>query len=504
MKLISLFLLLICLNVILCDVLEKQDRSKKDTNPILSLLLPLFNDLINFIASQVNWGLFLPSIIKVTDLITQVVIPPPELPVLDQNIWWGDEKDGAEDESISPYEIQFKDDRLQTLLYKLKYRENFTEPLKKAAMTYGMNTNFLNKILDYWLHEYDFVERQKRMNSYPQFITKVQGLDIHFIHVKPDVNKKIVPLLMLHGWPVNNMEYYYVIPKLMEASKDSDFVFEIIAPSLPGFGYSQGTSKIGLAPYQIGIIFKNLMKRLGFDKFYIHGGDFGEAVGSNMAVMYQDDILGFHTNLPFSYLPQTLMKQMLGALYPPAVVKPKYEKRMYPLFSRFYYIITKLGYFHMQATFPDTIGISLFDSPSGLAAWILTIMTWTSDANNIFHDDGRLLKTYNIDDLLDILTIIWDSECIMTSTRIYAEYTAVFQDPVTLKILWSPTKVPYAAIKFRHEIIYQPNDFLRDKYKNLVHATTVDYGGHFAAHENPDILAKDIWEAISTIESRNY
>lgn len=129
---------------------------------------------------------------------------------------------------------------IKILLSKLQTRENFTRPLTGAAFTYGIDSDFLKKVLDYWEFSYDFKERESRINEFPQYMTNVQGLDIHFYHIKPEPKyRKVVPLLMLHGWPLSNMEYLYLFPQLLTKNEGYDFVFEIIAPSIPGFGYSQ-------------------------------------------------------------------------------------------------------------------------------------------------------------------------------------------------------------------------------------------------------------------------
>ncbi|GBP43023.1 Juvenile hormone epoxide hydrolase [Eumeta japonica] len=425
---------------------------------------------------------------------------PSSMPTLAQNKWWG-EGPPYVDTSIRPYEIRFNRQVIDELRARLAYRKNFTRNLEGSANTYGMNRNLLNQVLDYWLNRYDFETRERYLNRFPQYITNVQGLDIHYIHiVPPPGSKKVIPLLMIHGWPVTNREYYAVYDFLLEP-KNTNFVFEIIAPSIPGYGYSQPTYKIGLAPYQVGIIFKNLMARLGHQKFYIHAGDVGLWVGSHMSTIYQEDVLGLHTTTPYSAMPQTFVKIALGALNPTSLVDSRYVNRLYPLTMTLINLIESSGFFHMHATRPDTLGVGLEDSPSGLAAWLLAIYIQAANPNALKRDDGNLLQAYNIDDILDVLTIYWDSHCITTSLRFYAEFTAVLQDPTNIKLELTPTQVPYGALKFRYEVLYQPDSLLKNKYPNLVHSTTLDFGGHFSSFEYPDVIANSIYQAVEKMQN---
>lgn len=158
---------------------------------------------------------------------------------------------------------------------RLKSTRPFTPPLEGIRQEYGFNTDTLKEIVAFWKDKYIWREREKFLNQFPQFTTTIQGLKIHFLRVKPE-DKKIptVPLLLLHGWPGSVREFYRMIPMLLDAKKYG-FAFEIIAPSLPGFAFSDAATKPGLGPPQIGSVFNNLMKRLGFDKYYVQGGDWG-------------------------------------------------------------------------------------------------------------------------------------------------------------------------------------------------------------------------------------
>ncbi|GBP43024.1 Juvenile hormone epoxide hydrolase [Eumeta japonica] len=444
---------------------------------------------------------FLRKIINFVDLIFNKLSPPPAIPYIPQNRWWG-EKDNADD-ALRPFKVRYSNKMIEELINKLENRKNFTRSLRQSANRYGLNRDLLNDVLEYWHRSYDFRNREKVLNKYPQYVTNIQGLDIHYVHIKPSqpVRGKVLPILLIHGWPTTNREYFGFLDDFLKPKEEYDFIFEVIVPNLPGFGYSQGTNKQGLAPYQIGIIFKNLMSRLAHQRFYIHAGDIGLWVGSHMATMYQDDVLGLHTNFPQSLMPMTLIKYILGSLNPSAVVDLKYADRMYPVTKLLTRFLENTGYYHMHATRPDTIGVGMEESPSALASWILPNIIVATNPTFVDVPDGKLLETYDLNDILDILTTYWHCQCSTTAIRVYAEFNAIFQDPLNFILEWIPTKVPYGAIKFRHEIIYQPDDFLRDKYPNLVHSVTLDYGGHFASLENPQALAHSIWTAVRKMEN---
>lgn len=202
-------------------------------------------------------------------------LPAPEV---DLTEYWGLEKriNYQEDTSIYPFNISVDSKEIERLKYQLDNIEPLTEPLEGVAFQYGFNSKKLHEIVKYWKSEYlqKWDERESFMNQIPQYSTQIQGLKIHFLHVKPKVDKnvKVLPIMLLHGWPTSFRDFYDMIP-LLTASTNENIAFEVIVPSLPGFGFSQGTSKKGLGPDKIAVILRNLMIRLKILKFYVHGGD---------------------------------------------------------------------------------------------------------------------------------------------------------------------------------------------------------------------------------------
>lgn len=180
---------------------------------------------------------------------------------------------------------------LEDLKQRLR-NAKLSPPLQGVNFEYGINTDQLREVIDYWANEYDWRKREKFLNSVPQFRTQIFGLNIHFIRVKPNPklvgNKTVLPMLLLHGWPGSVREFYDVFPLLTTPRKEYDFVFEVVAPSLPGYGFSDAATVPGMNTAQVAKIMKILMNRLGFEKFYLQGGDWGFFIGSNLATLYPE------------------------------------------------------------------------------------------------------------------------------------------------------------------------------------------------------------------------
>lgn len=427
---------------------------------------------------------------------------PLEKPVLDLEQWWGPYPiDLKKDVSIRPYQIEFSDVIVNDLRERLLHSRPLTPPLEDVGFNYGFNTNYLTKVLDYWKNNYNFKEREQFLNKYKHFITNIQGLDIHYMHVKPKVsaNVTVVPILLIHGWPGSIREFYEIIPKLTTVRPDQKFVFEVIAPSIPGFGFSQAAVRPNMGPTEVAVVFRNLMKRIGHERYYVQGGDYGHTIGSILATYFPENVLGFHTNIPMvAYTPLVTIYALVGSLWPSLVVEPELQDRMYPLGKHFSYTLEESGYFHLQATKPDTVGVALSDSPAGLAAYILEkFSTWTNpEYKNA--KDGGLLNKYSLTHLLDNVMIYWSTNSITTSMRHYV--LGYKQMMLTDQI---PTEVPTWGIKFKHELSFFPDCILKLKYKNYLQSTVVEDGGHFAAMEMPDVLANDIFKAVETFRDFN-
>ncbi|XP_076659281.1 juvenile hormone epoxide hydrolase 1 [Halictus rubicundus] len=418
---------------------------------------------------------------------------------------WGPKKDGKVSTEIRPFTIDVPSKVIEDLKNRLANRRSYVEPLEDAAWTYGVPSKSLNTILDYWKDKYNWTERQALLNKYPQFKTNIQGLDIHFYHVRPtniqeeriyeNKNLKVLPLLMVHGWPGSIVEFQKIIPTLTTPSADRDFVFELIIPSLPGYGFSDGAVRPGLGAAQIAVIFKNLMQRLNFKTYYVQGGDWGAVVVANMAALFPEKIIGLHSNMCSVLTPKTLVWTIVGTYFPFLlnVDSAQYDK-YFPVSTALSNLIEETGYFHIQATKPDTIGAALTSSPDGLAVYILEkFSTWTNKAYRQ-RNDGGLLEKFSLDELLDNIMVYWVTNSITTSVRLYAETFSSASR--TLKIERFPVKVPTACAVFPNEIVLTPESMLKDRYANIVKYNSMERGGHFAAFEEPQLLANDIFNFV--------
>ncbi|XP_055544371.1 juvenile hormone epoxide hydrolase 2-like [Wyeomyia smithii] len=432
---------------------------------------------------------------------------PVSAPKIELQEYWGtgDADNYTEQTSVEPFELNYDEEVINTLKSKLADFPNLPQPLEGAAFQYGFNADRLREIIDYWRSDYleRWSKRQSYLNQYPQFKTQIQGLDIHFLHVKPKGvrnPKRILPLLMLHGWPGSVREFYEMIPKLTTRSDEKEYVFEVIVPSLPGYGFSEAAAKQGLSPAKIAVIMRNLMARLGFKKYYVHGGDWGSIVGNLMATFFQNEVLGVHLTMCVNSAPIATVKTLIGSLAPSLAVGDEYVSYYYPLTEKFKLIMTETGYMHIQATKPDTIGATLTGNPIGLAAYILEkFSTWTNPA---FRElaDGGLDQYFTLDMLLDNIMIYYLTDSITTSQRLYSEAFNIRE--LTKEYDRIPTRVPAACPKFRHELFQQSDWVLQDHYRNILHSKHYENGGHFVAMQFPEILYTDIVQFVNRLYRR--
>ncbi|XP_047036866.1 juvenile hormone epoxide hydrolase-like [Helicoverpa zea] len=428
----------------------------------------------------------------------------PPLPHFDHE-WWGPvEEKQHNDTSIRPFQVHFDPGMIEDLRYRLKSHRPFTPPLEGVGFEYGFNTHYLHGWVDYWADQYPFQQQEDFLNQFPQFKTNVQGLDIHFIWVKPEVppGMEVVPLLLLHGWPGSVREFYGTLPMLATVSRERDFAVEVIAPSLPGFGFSDAAVRPGLGATEMGVVLRNLMHRLGFKKFYVQGGDWGAYIGLCMATLYPKEVLGYHTNLALSITPTAILTWVLGSIYPPLVVDPVLADRMYPILSVVYWLTRETGYLHLQATKPDTLGVSMADSPAGLLAYIYQLFSSGSRRKFYYRSDGGFDDLYSRDELIDNLMIYWITNSFTTSSRIYAETLNLRN--INMAVFAIPTPVPTWTIHAKDEIFYQSPTLLKFKYPNLLNSTVLFTGGHFLALEKPQVFADDVLHAIAAFRRWHF
>ncbi|XP_034479485.1 juvenile hormone epoxide hydrolase 1 [Drosophila innubila] len=421
---------------------------------------------------------------------------PGKRPDLDSNEYWGPKLQGSykENKAVLPYDISVAPELIADLKTQLDRPLKLQEPLEGVGFEYGFNANELQKVVKYWRESYltKWNEHEQFLKKFKHFQTEIQGLKIHFIHVKPvkAEGKKVLPLLLLHGWPGSVREFYELLPLLTTGNDKSDYVFEVIAPSLPGYGWSQSASRPGFGAAQVSVVMRNLMLRLGFNKFLIQGGDWGSIIGSNLAALFPDNVLGYHSNMCGNSSPLANIRMLLSSFLPSFYIDSQYAhfyKGLGHLFKNL--IMEEMGYAHIQATKPDTIGSALAHNPVGLAAYIFEkFSTWTNEEYKSL-PDGGLTKRFSYDQLLDNIMVYYVTNSITTSVRLYAETMNSTQMGLNLESVH--IHAPVGCARFLHELAHTPDSVLANKYRNLVHSTHYNEGGHFPAFEVPQQLYED-------------
>ncbi|XP_077351551.1 epoxide hydrolase 1 [Festucalex cinctus] len=415
--------------------------------------------------------------------------------------WWGaGEKPQSEDDKIYSFEVKTSDDEIKELQERLD-KTRYTDPLEDAAFEYGFNSTYLKQVVSYWRHEFDWKKQVAMLNTYPHFKTKIEGIDVHFLHVRPTPkkNQKVVPLMIVHGWPGSFFEFYKILPLLTDSR--NDLAFEVICPSIPGYGFSEAPHKQGFNSLAAARIFLKLMERLGFLQFYLQGGDWGSLITINMAQMKPQCVKGLHLNMFMSRKGFKVMLSLLIGPYLPFLVGLSREdvRRLFPFFEKnVWNILRESGYLHIQATKPDTVGCGVNDSPAGLAAYILEKFSTATDIENICREDGGLERKFSLDDLLTNIMIYWTTGSIVSSMRFYKENLKTNID----NRIDSKTRifVPTGLAAFPGELMHCPKSWAQMKFHNIVSYTMMPQGGHFAALEEPQLLASDIIQFVRKVE----
>ncbi|XP_049279605.1 juvenile hormone epoxide hydrolase 1-like [Anopheles funestus] len=406
--------------------------------------------------------------------------------------------------SIRPFKISYNTSVIQKLIRQLTDVPHLAAPLEGAgAFEYGFNSDRLQEIIHYWREQYLpkwSTEREPYLNRYPHFKTQIQGLDIHYIHIRPnaDQQKTVIPLLLLHGWPGSVREFYDIIPLLTSSSHEKDFTFEVIVPSLPGFGWSQGSAKVGLGGQKMAIIMKNLMERIGHKRFFVHGGDWGALITDVMGTYFSKNVLGIHQSGCGVIGTLATLKTMIASFFPWVFIEERHIGYYFPLQSYFKEILLESGYMHIQATKPDTIGTVLVGNPVGLAAYILE--KFSTQTNRAFRmlPDGGLERAFNLDALLDNVMIYYLTDSITTSQRIYMEAFSK-RELFAGELERIPNMVPTACAKFKHDVLHTIDWALRGHYTNLVQSNHFDEGGHFSVMQLPEVVYRDLVQFVGKV-----
>ena len=372
----------------------------------------------------------------------------------------------------APFRIAVSIETLQDLRDRIA-RTRWPDEIAEAGWDYGTNLPFLRHLLSYWRDGFDWSAREAELNRLPHFRAEIDGLGIHFVHARSK-EPRALPILLTHGWPSTFFEMSRLIPLLSDPVAHggrAEDAFHVVVPSLPGYGFSDIPARPGLTKTRIAGLWAQLMADvLGYERFAARGGDIGAGVTAWLAFDYPERVLGIHVS--------DVLRPAIGSGSPPL---SEAERRF--LAEEEAWVRAEGGYDHIQATKPQTLAYGLTDSPAGLAAWIVEKHRSWSDCG------GEVLRRFSVDDLLTILTIYWATGTINSANRLYFERDRV---PRVLAP-GQRIEVPCAVTIFPGDIDRPPREYGERAYR-VARWTEMPRGGHFAAWEEPELLAEDIRE----------
>ena len=364
---------------------------------------------------------------------------------------------------------EFKSKIPKSAIDELKTKISLTrwpDEVENSGWKYGIELSYLKELADYWLNKFDWKKTERVIHQYPNYIATIDGINIHFIHIKSET-RNAVPLLITHGWPGSFLEFTKLIPLL---TNNPEIAFDLIIPSIPGFGFSQKVNVSGCNLWFIGDLWNKLIIELGYEKVIAQGGDFGAGISSALALKHPERMLGLHLNyIPGSYSPFVPEGE---SLTPEEIHFQKDVKNWYE---------AEGAYAHQHRTKPLTLVYGLNDSPVGLCAWIVEKFYGWSDCN------GNIESVFTKDELLSNVSLYWFTQTIHSSIRLYNESSRA-----PLHFLKGDfINTPVGIARFHKEMPFPPRQFIQRGY-NIQHWTDISRGGHFAAMEQPALLTKDI------------
>ncbi|MET0592123.1 MAG: epoxide hydrolase [Polyangiaceae bacterium] len=387
--------------------------------------------------------------------------------------------------AIRPFRATVPEGDLVALRQRIK-ATRWPERETVADASQGVQLATMQKLARYWASEYDWRKCEEKLKSLPQFTTEIDGLDIHFIHVRSK-HRDALPLIVTHGWPGSIVEQLKIIEPLTNPTAhgaSASDAFHIVIPSIPGFGYSGKPTAPGWDPARIGRAWITLMKRLGYQRFVAQGGDWGALISEEMALAAPPELLGIHSTLPGTIPPE--ISKTLHAGEPAPAGLPDDERRAYEQVD---FLYKHLAYATMMGSRPQTL-TGLADSPVGLAAFILDHDARSYDLiARVF--DGQAAGLTR-DDVLDNITLFWLTNTAISAARIYWENKQPFLDVKGVTI-------PVAISVFPDELYEAPRGWAERAFPKLIHYNRVPKGGHFAAWEQPEIFSEEMRAAFRSL-----
>jgi pimeloyl-ACP methyl ester carboxylesterase len=394
--------------------------------------------------------------------------------------------------AIRPFQVHFPDADLTDLRMRIK-ATRWPERETVADETQGVQLATTQKLAHYWATDYDWRKAEAKINAVPNFTTEIDGLPIHFIHVRSK-EQNALPMIITHGWPGSFIEQMKVVGPLTNPAAHggkAEDAFDVVIPSLPGYGFSGKPTAPGWDPPRIARAWTTLMKRLGYDKFVAQGGDWGNAVSEQMALQAPPELLGISTNMAAT-VPADINKAIASGSPPPTSLSAD-ERNAWDQLAFFY---TKgLGYANEMALRPQTL-YAIADSPVGLAAWMLDHDA-RSHALIARAFDGQH-EGLTRDDVLDNITMYWLTNTAVSSARLY------WDNRETSKAGFFDVKnvtIPVAVTVFPDEIYAAPRSWAEKAYPKMVYFNKLDKGGHFAAWEQPALFVREMREGFRSLRT---
>lgn len=383
--------------------------------------------------------------------------------------------------AIRPFKVAIPDADLAAMKRRIA-ETRWADAQPVADDGQGVRRQTLEPLMRHWAGDYDWRKVEARLNALPMFVTEIDGLDIHFIHVRSR-HDKAMPMILTHGWPGSILEFMRVIDPLTNPTAHggkAEDAFHLVIPSIPGFGFSGKPAVAGWGSDHIGRAWSTLMLRLGYDRYVSQGGDCGSVISQRMALQHVPGLLGIHLNMP-AVVPADIARTLAAGDPAPASLSAK-ERGAFDQLEAFYR--DNSAYAAMMNTRPQTIGYSLVDSPVGMAAWMYEkIAQWV-------HADGHPERVLGRDAILDDISLYWLTGTGASAARIY------WEDHSNNFNARGIIDMPVAVSVFPGEIFRAPKSWAERCYTNLTYFNEVSDGGHFAAWEQPQLFAEEVRAAF--------
>jgi pimeloyl-ACP methyl ester carboxylesterase len=395
------------------------------------------------------------------------------------------------DNAIRPFRVEVSQEQINDLRRRIA-ATRWPDKETVADQSQGAQLANFQELVRYWGKDYDWRKAEAKLNALPQFMTTIDGVDIHFIHLRSR-HPNALPLIITHGWPGSVIEQLKVIDPLTNPTAhrgQAEDAFDVVIPSLPGYGFSGKPMGTGWDPDHIARSWAELMKRLGYTRYVAQGGDWGTPISSAMARQKADGLLGIHINLPATVPPEVAAALAGGPV--PAGLSEKERAVLDALMTSGKN--GNLAYFTMMTARPQTVGYGTTDSPAGLAAWVLVhpgFAQWAYGA------DPK--KSPTKDDVLDNITLYWLTNTAASAARLYWENGARGSVIVAAAQKTHEISLPVAITVFPEDVYLPPETWARRAYRNLAYFNEVDKGGHFAAWEQPELFSAELRAAFRSL-----